>query len=71
MTNIDRRDEGRRVELIYTSDPYTKLRPGSRGTYEFMLRQEPPMQHQHCIKWDDGSSLTLLHGVDRFKFIEE
>jgi len=62
MTQIDRTNAGRRVELIHTDDPYTSLKPGSRGTYEFRLGE------QHSIKWDDGSSLMLIEGKDRFKF---
>jgi hypothetical protein len=67
---IDRANEGRRVELIQTNDQYTKLRPGDRGTYEMCLKQ-PDGQHQHCIKWDSGSTLILLEGVDSFKFVDE
>lgn len=70
MTEIIKKDEGKRVELVYTSDPYTKLKPGDKGTYKFLLSQTPPMQSQHCIEWDSGSTLMLLQGVDSFKFIE-
>ena len=63
-------DAGRRVELIYTDDPYTRLKPGDRGTYQFLLTQTV-IENQHCIKWDNGSSLTLLEGKDQFKFVEE
>jgi len=62
-------DKGRRVELIQTDDPHTELKPGARGTYQFRLKQRPPMEDQHVIKWDEGSSLILLEGVDKFKFI--
>lgn len=69
MTKMDKSNEGRRVELIHTDDPYTKLRPGAKGTYQFCLDQEGAMEDQHHIKWDSGSTLSLLQGKDRFKFI--
>lgn len=69
MTEIIKDNEGKRVELIQTDDPYTKLKPGDRGTYQFFLKQQYPLQSQHCIKWDNGSTLSLLEGKDSFKFI--
>ena len=30
---LDENDKGRRVELVSTDDPYTKLKPGDKGTY--------------------------------------
>ena len=67
---LDKTNEGRRVELIDTNDPYTKLKPGAKGTYEFEVKQSNPLENQHSIKWDDGSSLMMIRG-DRWKFIEE
>lgn len=40
MTIMNKDNAGRRVELIHTDDRYTKLRPGSRGTYQYCLDQE-------------------------------
>ena len=71
MTTLDESNKGKRVELIHTDDPYTKLKPGDKGTYQFLLRQTPPMNDQHIIEWDSGSDLMLLEGKDSFKFIEE
>lgn len=67
---IDKRNRGRKVELVYTSDSYTKLKAGSKGTYDLCI-QQPDGRHQHCINWDNGSTLMLLEGVDRFKFIDK
>jgi len=67
INQIDKRNEGRKVELVHTSDPYTRLRKGDKGTYEFCLRQ-PDGRDQHCTKWDSGSNLMLIQGVDSFKF---
>lgn len=71
MTKMNKDNAGRRVELIHTDDRYTKLRPGSRGTYQYCLDQEGAMENQHGIQWDNGSNLSLLEGKDRFKFIDE
>ena len=67
---MDKSNEGRRVELIHTDDPYTKLRPGAKGTYQFCMDQEGAMENQHNIKWDSGSNLSLLEGKDSFKFLD-
>jgi len=70
---MDYRNHGRRVELIHTDDPYTKLKPGDRGTYDFLQQSYtiPVSIPQHSIKWDSGSSLMLLEGKDQFKFLDE
>ncbi len=70
MTKLDKSNEGKRVELIYTDDPYTKLLPGDKGTYQFCIAHKGMMENQHSIKWDDGSNMMLLEGKDRFKFID-
>jgi len=67
-TRFDKRNEGRRVELVYTNDPYTTLRPGDRGTYQMAIINRGLIQH--CIKWDNGSNLMLIEGQDKFKFID-
>jgi len=70
MTSIDRTNENRRVELVFTSDSYTNLKTGDKGVYQMRLLQNDG-KHQHCILWDNGSNLMLIEGVDRFKFIEK
>lgn len=67
--DIDKSNDGRRVELIYTPDRYTKQVTGDKGTYQMCIKQ-PNGRHQHCIKWDTGSTLMLIEGIDRFKFID-
>ena len=71
MTTINRENMGKRVELIHTDDPHTNLKPGDRGTYQFVLNQNTPFENQHMISWDNRSNLMLLEGVDKFKFIDE
>ena len=59
------RSDGRRVRLIYTSDPYTLLRPGAEGTARFT----DDLGTLH-VKWDDGSSLGLVPNEDSWIFLD-
>ena len=65
---FNEKNKGKRVELIYTSDPYTMLKPGDKGTYQYSYKNLDKLQHS--IKWDSGSTLSLINGEDRFKFID-
>lgn len=58
--------KGKRVELISTSDPYTNLRKGDRGTIDFV----DDMGTLH-VTWDNGSTLGLVPGEDHYKFVDE
>lgn len=51
----------RRVLLVRTADPFTNLRPGSKGTV--LRASADPFAPGHTIlevAWDDGSTLSLL-----------
>lgn len=61
---LNRENAGRRVELVFTDDPATRLRPGSKGTIRFET------EDTYAIAWDDGSSLGMIKGVDEIKFID-
>ncbi len=50
---------GTRVELIRMNDSYSKLRPGDRGTVEFV----DDIGTVFC-SWDRGSSLGVVFGED-------
>lgn len=58
---------GTRVELIELGQPdeYTRLKPGVQGIVEYI--DDADTVH---VKWETGSSLGLLAGVDRFKVIK-
>ena len=59
---------GQRVELVHTNDPYTRLRPGARGTVTGYL----PDLHTVHITWDDGSTLAMLQDAgDRIRVLDE
>ena len=57
---------GSRVELISMYDPYiVSLHEGSKGT---IVGVDP--WGDLDMKWDNGSTLKLIVGVDQFKVIE-
>jgi hypothetical protein len=47
---------GDRIALIFTSDPYTRLRPGDQGT----VTRWDPAAGRLSVRWDSGSTLALL-----------
>jgi Domain of unknown function (DUF4314) len=56
---------GDRVELVATNDPYTRLRPGDRGTVTGVTDTPEPSID---IQWDNGSTLAILPGAgDRIR----
>ena len=57
---------GIRIELIATTDPYTNLQPGDRGTVDFV----DDMGTIH-VNWDNGSHLGLVPGEDQYKLLED
>jgi hypothetical protein len=48
---------GDRVELVATTDPYTRLRPGDRGTVTSIADHPEPTID---LQWDNGSTLAIL-----------
>jgi Domain of unknown function (DUF4314) len=50
---------GTRVALVHTSDPWTRLRPGAKGTVTLVDH----LGTVH-VRWDDGSTLGLVPGED-------
>ena len=69
--------EGDRIELVSTSDPYTSLSPGDRGTVtgtntlpsRVTGRKTP--ERKVLVDWDSGSSLALVVGEDQFRQVED
>ena len=60
---------GRRVRLIHTDDPYTKLKYGSLGTIND-ISSTPWGDIQVWVKWDSGSGLAMIMGQDVFEFAD-
>jgi hypothetical protein len=57
--------EGKRIRLICCTDQYTKLKPGTEGTVEFVDDLGTVF-----AKWGDGSSLGLCREAgDRWQVL--
>lgn len=52
---------GTRITLHDMADPYTKIPAGTKGTVEYV-----DDMGQLGMRWDNGSSLALIPGVDSF-----
>jgi len=50
---------GTRVELVRMNDPYSRLRPGDKGTVDFV----DDTGTLFCV-WDFGSTLGVVYGED-------
>lgn len=57
--------KGTRVELVSMDDPYSKLKPGDRGTVKFV--DDTATVH---VSWDCGSSLGVIYGEDEIHIVE-
>lgn len=53
--------KGTRITLIKMDDPYTTLKPGDKGTVDYI--DDIGTIH---VNWDKGSSLGLVYGEDLF-----
>jgi hypothetical protein len=53
---------GTRVELVSMNDPYTKLKPGDRGTVRLVDDIGTVF-----VNWDNGSGLGAAYGEDEIK----
>ena len=51
--------KGTRVALVRMNDPYTKLKPGDRGTVAMVDSIGTVF-----VNWDCGSSLGIVYGED-------
>ena len=56
--------KGTRVELISMDDPYTKLKPGDKGTVKFV-----DAIGTIFVDWDCGSGLGVAYGEDHIRKI--
>ena len=57
---------GKRIELVLTTDKYTTLKPGDRGSVDFV----DDLGTIH-VTWDNGSNLGLVPGEDQYKLLED
>lgn len=54
--------EGTRMELVQMDDPYTRLKPGDKGTVR-MVDDTGTI----FVDWDSGSGLGIVYGKDQVK----
>lgn len=54
------------VELLYMSDPYTKLKAGDLGVVRFV----DDMGTIFC-EWDNGEGLGLVYGADMYRIVSK
>lgn len=66
---------GDTIELVRCDDPYTRLQPGARGKISGFGRVPGALtgggrdERQVHVRWEDGSTLSLLEGVDSFRVV--
>lgn len=72
-------EEGDRVELVFTSDEYTDLESGDRGTVAEATTTTVPSKtarghverRKIWVDWDDGGTLAMIGGEDRIKKVDD
>ena len=55
---------GTRVKLDYMADPYA-VPSGTLGTIDYI-----DDEGQIGVSWDNGRTLSLVYGVDRFEIVD-
>ena len=67
---LNKENSGKRIELVSTNDPHTRLRPGSQGTI-LWEREGWEGEKSISVQWDDGSSLSLIPAEgDQFRILD-
>jgi len=60
--------KGDRVELVKCDDPFTKLRPGAKGTFVEHANERDAEFASLRVDWDDGSALVMVPSIgDRIR----
>lgn len=57
-----------RIQLLHTTDSNTDLERGALGT--IIRERQDPWGTVVDVKWDNGSTLSLIWGVDAWKVLE-
>jgi hypothetical protein len=58
---------GDRIQLVSIDDSWAKLKAGDTGTV-FEIDEE---QELLWVKWDNGQTLALIQGVDKFSVVKK
>jgi hypothetical protein len=65
MSLLNDEMRGKRVRLIRTTDPLSKLEPGAMGTAHFMI------DGILYSTWDEGVRQPLIEHVDEWEYMED
>lgn len=57
---------GKKIKIVRLEDPYTKLKSGDTGTCVGV-----DDAGHILMEWDNGSSLSMIEGIDEFDVIDE
>lgn len=67
--------EGDRIELVNTTDEYTQLERGDRGTVtgtNMVPGQQPGTREEKInVDWDSGSTLGLFESQDAYRVVTD
>ena len=55
---------GKRIQLILCTDEFTAITPGTQGIIDYVDATGTVF-----VKWDNGSRLGLIPGIDKWKYI--
>lgn len=66
---FDTERKGKRIELIRTSDPHTMLKSGDKGTIRW--ERFDGIYNSIAVDWDNGSTLSMLEGLDQFRILPD
>jgi hypothetical protein len=66
---------GDRIELIHMPNDPDPIPPGTQGVvtdinFRSDTDQTAKLRDQISVEWDNGRSLMLIQGVDRYRVIE-
>ena len=64
VDRLRQRYEGLRVKVIEMPADPAPVEPGTEGTVELV-----DGMGQLCVLWDNGSTLSLIPGVDKFEVL--
>jgi hypothetical protein len=59
-------EKGKKVELVFTDDSHTLLKPGDRGVVSFVDDTGTVF-----VAWEDGSNLGLIPEIDKWIYLED
>jgi hypothetical protein len=65
---------GTRIRMIHMPDDPCPIEPGTEGTITYTEESFSLMKNRYLaaygVAWDNGRTLKVLEGIDRFEVIE-